>query len=124
MLKITKSFESALKIFEVEIEVVESCDKADKIFKNLFGSKNSKNKKSKILMYIIIRALGELIFLISSAKKTFNYLKQAFMKVLILQYFDSKYHIWIKTNALGYAIGQVLNWLTFNHLISNYLIFN
>ena len=31
-----------------------------------------------------IRAIKKLIFLISNIKKTFNYLKQAFIKILIL----------------------------------------
>ena len=48
-------------------------------------------------------------FLIPDARAVFNCLRLAFTETPILQYFNLKYHIWIKTNALGYAIGGVLN---------------
>ena len=37
-----------------------------------------------------IRAMKKLIFLISNAKKAFNYLKQTFIKAPIFQYFNLK----------------------------------
>ena len=40
-----------------------------------------------------IGATKKLIFIISNAKKAINYLKQAFIKALILQHFDLKYYI-------------------------------
>ena len=43
------------------------------------------------------------------ARLAFNRLRLAFTKAVILWYFDPEYHIWIKTDALGYAIGGVLS---------------
>ena len=51
------------------------------------------------------------IFLTFNAKKTFNYLRQAFIKTLIFQYFDPKSHIWIKTDISSYTIDRVLSQL-------------
>lgn len=48
-------------------------------------------------------------FLTFKAKIAFTRLRQAITKALILQLFDPKYHIWIKTNAFGYAISGLLN---------------
>ena len=39
----------------------------------------------------------------------FNRLRLAFTKTPILWHFDPKCHIWIETDALGYAIGSVLS---------------
>ena len=58
-------------------------------------------------------------FLTSEAKEAFNCLRQAFTKVLILWHFDLECHIRIETNALGYAIGGVLNQLTSNQETSD-----
>ena len=66
-----------------------------------------------------IRAIRKPIFLISNAKKAFNYLKQAFIKASILEHFDLKSYIWIKINISGYIIGGVLNQL---NLDSNALL--
>ena len=63
--------------------------------------------------------LEESKFLTSKAKETFNRLKQAFTKALILQHFDPECHIRIETNALGYAIERVLSQLTQNQMISD-----
>ena len=52
-----------------------------------------------------------LSFLTPKARAAFNRLRLAFTKAPILRYFDPEYHIWIKTNALGYAIGGVLSQL-------------
>lgn len=65
--------------------------KAYKTIKNLSKSNKLKNKISKNLIYI--RAIKQFIFLIPSTKDVFNYLKQIFNKVLILQYFDLRYYI-------------------------------
>ena len=43
----------------------------------------------------------------------FNYLQLAFIIALILWYFNLKYYIWIKTNALGYTINNMLSQLIF-----------
>ena len=70
----------------------------------------SKNEKSKKLTRMLnIRVMSELNFLIPNAKKIFNHLQLAFIKAPILQHFDLKIHIWIKTNASNYAIDGVLS---------------
>lgn len=48
-------------------------------------------------------------FFIFRAKEAFIYLLKAFTKALIFYYFDLKYHIQIKTNALGYIFDGILN---------------
>lgn len=48
-------------------------------------------------------------FLSFQAKKTFIHLQKAFIKTPIFRHFDFKCYIQIETNALGYAIGTVLN---------------
>ena len=63
--------------------------------------------------------LREPKFLTSDAKKTFNRLKQAFIKAPILQYFDPVFYIWTETDVSGYAIGRVLSQLTSNQVISD-----
>ena len=50
-------------------------------------------------------------FLISGAREAFNNLRLIFTKTPILWYFDPEGHIRIETNALGYAIGNVLSQL-------------
>ena len=55
-------------------------------------------------------------FLTTNAKRAFIKLRQAFVKALILNHFDSKRHIQIETDALGYAISGILNQLTLDDL--------
>ena len=70
----------------------------------------AKNNKFKNLTYILnIEAIKKPSFLISNAKKAFNYWQLALIKALILWYFDLKNYIQIKINVLGYIIGRVLN---------------
>ena len=56
-----------------------------------------------------IRVIRELIFLISNTKNAFNYLQIAFIKASILEYYDLKSYILIKTNVLDYIIYEILN---------------
>ncbi len=51
-------------------------------------------------------------FLTLEVKKAFTYLQKAYIKALILRYFDLEYHIQIKNDILGYAISGVLSQLT------------
>ena len=51
-------------------------------------------------------------FLTPDARTAFNRLRLAFTEAPILQHFDSECHIWIETNASGYAISGVLSQLT------------
>ena len=51
-------------------------------------------------------------FLTPKARSAFNHLRLTFTEALILQYFNPECHIRIETDALGYAIGDVLSQLT------------
>lgn len=64
-------------------------------------------------------AIEESKFITSKARKTFNYLKQAFINASILWHFNSECHIQIETNVSSYAIRGVLNQLTSNQLTSD-----
>ena len=108
MLKTTRlSKKLALKAFRVDNDEVvgSSGGRADE---TIVDSSMFKNKKSKKLTRMPnIGAMRELKFLISDAKKAFNHLRLAFIKAPNLQYFDSESHIWIETEASGYAIGAM-----------------
>ena len=52
-------------------------------------------------------------FLTPEARSAFNRLRLAFTEAPILRHFDPECHIWIETDALGYAIGGVLSQLAF-----------
>ena len=82
-----------LKAFRVDNnKVVEiGSSKADETVVGLSKFKKSKNEKSEVQTYIKIKEKPT--FLIFSAKKAFNCLRQAFIKVLILQHFDLEYYI-------------------------------
>ena len=47
-----------------------------------------------------------------NTRTVFNLLRLTFTEALILWYFNPKCHIWIETDALGYAINGVLSQLT------------
>ena len=51
-------------------------------------------------------------FLTTDARQAFTWLRQAFTKALILNYFDLECHNWIETNTADYAIVCVLTQLT------------
>ena len=73
-------------------DVRDDGNKIDKTIVNL--SNKLKNNKSKNIIYMPnIETMKKSTFLILNAKKTFNYLKQTFIKALILQCFDLKYYI-------------------------------
>ena len=48
-------------------------------------------------------------FLIPKAKESFTKLRQAFVKVPILNHFDPEHYIQIETDASGYAISAILS---------------
>ena len=50
-------------------------------------------------------------FLTSQTRAAFNCLQLAFTKAPIFWHFDPEYYIWIKTDILSYAIGDVLSQL-------------
>ena len=115
MLKMTGSLDLAPRLGVNDDEVVGGGGKADD--RNLSKSKKSKNAKSG--KQTRIGATGESTFLTPGTRKAFNQLGQVFTKASILQHFDLECHIWIETNASGYAIGGVLNQLIFDYLTSN-----
>ena len=103
----------------------ESIEKSGKLLKTrklskglkLFKSGNSKGKKlvkskkpsknRNSLNFNVKKA--SLSFLTPETRRTFNCLWLAFTKAPIFWHFDLKYHIWIKTNVLGYAISSMLS---------------
>ena len=56
------------------------------------------------------------MFIIVDARRAFIKLRQAFVETLILNHFDLKRHIQIKTDVLGYTIGGILSQLTLDDL--------
>ena len=55
-----------------------------------------------------IGAIKKFIFLTFNAKKTFNYMKQAFIKALIFFYFNLESYIETKIDVSGYTIARML----------------
>lgn len=55
-------------------------------------------------------------FFTFEANVTFTQLKQVFIKVLILQYFNLKYYIWIRTDIFCYTKSEILSQLISNDL--------
>lgn len=75
----------ATKTFKTDNnEVVKINDRVDKIVKNWFKSKKLKNTKYKILICSNIGVTRKYTFLTSGAKKAFSFLRQLFIKALIL----------------------------------------
>lgn len=97
MLKTTWLFKLALKKFGTKNEVVRVGGRADKTFKNSPKFKKSPNDKFKNLTHI--KATKKPTFLISSAKKAFSLLRQAFIKAPIFCPVNAECHIRIKTDA-------------------------
>ena len=90
MLKRTGLSNLAPKAFRADDdEVVGIGSRADETFKNSSKSKQAKNDKfESSTRSSDIGATGKPIFLIPSAKKAFNHLRQAFTKAPILRHFD------------------------------------
>ena len=107
MLKTIRLSNLALKAFRADDnEIVgDGGSRANETVKNL-----SKN----LTCVPNIRAIRELNFLTSNAKKAFNYLRLTFIEAPIFRHFDLKSYIQIKTIASGYVIGRVLNQLNLN----------
>lgn len=72
----------------------------------------SDEKISKIIKFKSIKLSFGSEFLTLEAKIAFIWLKPVFTKAPILQHFDSKCHIRIKTDAFKYVIGNILRQLT------------
>ncbi len=56
------------------------------------------------------------MFLTSNIRQAFIKLRQAFIKVQILNYLDLKYYIYIKIEVFGYVIDKILSQLTLDDL--------
>ena len=79
----------------------------------LDGGKVEFGKKCRNLSKSKKRKSG---FLTSGAKRAFTKLRQAFIKAPIFHHFDLERHIWVETDASGYAIGRVFSQLTLDNL--------
>ena len=113
----TESLDLTWKKLEAIVnKIVKGISKADKMIRSLSKSKKSKNIKSVLPIHTNIGIKRKPIFLTFSAKETFNQLRQAFTKVLILWHFDPECHLWIEIENLGYVIREILSQLIFNHL--------
>lgn len=62
-------------------------------------------------------------FFILKTKNIFIHLQKAFIKILILYYFQLKYYIQIKINTLSYAINTIFSQIVFDQSFSNYIIY-
>ena len=82
--------------------------------KSNYHPKMSKFKKTNLdkseILAVAINA-GTTGYLTAKARVAFTCLKKAFTKISILRHFDLECHIWVKTDASGYAIGEVLSQL-------------
>ncbi len=91
---------------------------AQKSYKGQKGQKTTKSKKwirAEKAKASRAKNLGQSgLFLTSEARKAFIELRQAFVKVPILNHFDPECHIRIETDASGYAIGGILSQLISN----------
>ena len=87
------------------------------------GGNNRKSAKSDFIKHVC--GVEEPSFLTLDIRRAFNQLRQAFTETLILQHFDPKHHIRIKTDASGYTIGGVLGQITLKtgqwHPVAYYL---
>ena len=117
MLKTTRSFVAST--FSVDNNKVVSCNcSIGASGRNVSGS-NASRKMTMSKSQTKNRHLEETKFLTFGVRKTFNHLKQAFTKGLILQHFDLECHIRIKTNASSYALRRVLSQLIKNQVTSD-----
>ena len=73
------------------------------------SSSGNEGKSAKSDFTKPVRGVEEPSFLTPDAKWVFTQLRQAFTKAPILQHFDPKRHIRIKTDSSGYTIGGVLS---------------
>ncbi len=78
--------------------------------------KSIKSKRLDLPKANFARINSGIDFLTTKAKKAFIYLQKTFTEALILRHFDPECHIWIETDALGYAISRVINQMTSDHL--------
>lgn len=58
-----------------------------------------------------VRPRSRLYFLTSRARLAFVELRQVFIELPILYYFDPKYYLWFEINKSNYAISRILSQL-------------
>ena len=85
--------------------------KGQKTFKSQKSAKSGKNSSKSGNSPNFGATETEPSFLTPEARSAFNRLWLAFTEAPIFQHFDPECHIWIKTDASGYAIGSVLSQL-------------
>lgn len=107
MLKTANLSENSLTLVGViEKDKIVGGSRSSETNKNLF-----KSQKPKI--FTVLSNVGAntktMQFLTFEASTPYIQLREAFTKTLIFQNFNLVYHIKTKINALGYAIGGVLN---------------
>ena len=114
--KITRLLASMLRTtsYTGSLTILQSL--VDTTNKDEFGRDKRHGNETKILStsFTSNNKLTGVGYLTSNTKKTFNFLWHIFIQVFILQQFDLKWHIRIKTNILDYTISRVLSQLTLN----------
>ena len=85
-------------------------------FGNIGDNSDCKDETVKRSPLIFKNLNGATGYLTLDAKQAFTQLRQAFTEVPILQHFDPKCHIQIKTDGSGYIIGKVLSQLILDNL--------
>ena len=85
--------------------------KGQKTFKSRKSAKSGKNSSKSGNSPNFGATEAGPSFLTPEARSAFNRLRLAFTEAPILRHFDPECHIWIETDASGYAIGDVLSQL-------------
>ena len=89
-MNVTRLLNLAVKVFkDNDNKVIEIDGRAKETIVNLFKN----NKSQKLTCMPNIKAIKEPTFSILNTKKTFNYLRQAFIKALILENFELESYI-------------------------------
>ena len=97
------------KKLPLSIDVAE-CDKVGIVG----GGSNCEDKTVKRSLFKNLNRATD--YLTLKARLAFIKLRKAFTKAPIFQHFDLECHIWIETDASGYAIGGVLSQITLDNL--------
>lgn len=88
---------------------------SDMVNRNKVHDKYS-HKTKNLTIFSMSQKVNRVDYLIFPAKKAFNLLENAFIKILAFLHFDLKIYIYIKTNAFGYTIDRILSQQTLNNL--------
>ena len=80
------------------------------------GGDYDKDEARILLIFSASKDLTGAGYLTFGAKKSFNFLRHAFIQASILQHFDLERYIQIETNVSGYVIGRILSQLILDDL--------